>query len=86
MKQQWYSIPEVAARVGLTRQTVHRKVQEGIIPCDKSLGVRCWRIPAAWCENPAGYTQVSTVVAPLPSITKTNKKDGAARARREGRG
>ena len=69
MTRQWYSLKEVAAMFGLTPQSVHRKVQEGRIPCDKSLGPKCWRIPAAWCENPAGYTQLSTVVGTAQGVT-----------------
>ena len=57
MTQQWYSLKQVAEMFGMTPQSIYRKVEEGLIPCDKSLGPKSWRIPRAWCENPAAYTQ-----------------------------
>jgi prophage regulatory protein len=47
--------PEVKARTGLSRTTIHRLIKRGDFPAPKSLGVRAvgWKVSAVkhWCAS-----------------------------------
>jgi prophage regulatory protein len=47
--------PQVRARTGLSRTTIHRLIKAGDFPAPKSLGVRAvgWQLGAVkrWCES-----------------------------------
>jgi prophage regulatory protein len=47
--------PEVKARTGLSRTTIHRLIKAGDFPAPKSLGVRAvgWKVSAVkdWCAS-----------------------------------
>ena len=47
--------PEVKARTGLSRTTIHRLIKRGDFPAPKSLGARAvgWQVKAVrnWCAN-----------------------------------
>jgi prophage regulatory protein len=56
--------PEVKARTGLSRTTIHRMVKAGDFPAPKSLGVRAvgWKVSAVknWCASrPDAHEQVA---------------------------
>jgi prophage regulatory protein len=51
----YFRFPEVRARTGLSRTTIHRLIKAGDFPAPKSLGVRAvgWKVSAvkAWCAS-----------------------------------
>ena len=49
LERTWYDLKEVAARFGLSYDTVYNAVRNGGIPCIRFGGV--YRIPKDWMDN-----------------------------------
>jgi prophage regulatory protein len=53
--ESYLRLPQVKARTGLSRTTIHRLIKAGAFPPAKSLGVRAvgWPLSAVkdWCAN-----------------------------------